>query len=550
MLKEIRIKNYALIEDLVFRPGSGLNVITGETGSGKSILLEALGLVLGDRADLRALRNPEERCVIEAVFDISAYGLKPWFEENELDFEDETIIRREILNSGKSRAFVNDTPVPLQVLRPLGEQLVSIHSQHESSDLLRPEYQLWILDVLAGQQENVAEYRLLHEEISKLEQHIYRVKEDQSRMQRERDFKQFQFAELDEAQLKTGELEELEAEAATLSHAEGIRLLAQEMEQSITEQDHAMADQLARWHKELTQMATGNAMLESLSSQMLNIGEELRELSRSMQRASDAISNDPERLQQLEERINRLHELSRKYHCQHPDELMAIRDALEAELAEEERQEGQLAEMEQKCAQKKEMRKTLAEALHEGRKQSVQTLSTQTEALLQQLGMPYAVFEPELEMREEYTTTGKTRVRFLFSANKGMKPADLSAVASGGERSRLMLALKTVLAGHTALPTMIFDEIDTGVSGAIATAIAVVLKTHADERQMLCITHSPQVAAAGIRHFKVAKHHDQERTYTELIELNTENRVFEIAQMLSGNNPGETALSHARALLK
>lgn len=550
MLKEIRIKNYALIEDLVFRPGSGLNVITGETGSGKSILLEALGLVLGDRADLRALRNPEERCVIEAVFDISAYGLKPWFEENELDFEDETIIRREILNSGKSRAFVNDTPVPLQVLRPLGEQLVSIHSQHESSDLLKPEYQLWILDVLAGQQKNVASYRLLHEEISKLEQHIYRVKEDQSRMQRERDFKQFQFAELDEAQLKAGELEELEAEAATLSHAEGIRLLAQEMEQSITEQDHAMADQLARWHKELTQMATGNAVLESLSSQMLNIGEELRELSRSMQRASDAISNDPERLQQLEERINRLHELSRKYHCQHPDELMAIRDALEAELAEEERQEGQLAEMEQKCAQKKEMRKTLAEALHEGRKQSVQTLSTQTEALLQQLGMPYAVFEPELEMREEYTTTGKTRVRFLFSANKGMKPADLSAVASGGERSRLMLALKTVLAGHTALPTMIFDEIDTGVSGAIATAIAEVLKTHADERQMLCITHSPQVAAAGIRHYKVAKHHDQERTYTELIELNAENRVLEIAQMLSGNNPGETALSHARALLK
>lgn len=549
MITSLSIKNYALIEKLAIDFSKGFSIITGETGAGKSIILGAMGLVLGKRADLSSLKNKEEKCVIEAYFDISKYNLKPFFEANDLDYEDETIIRREILPSGKSRAFINDSPVNLQELQDLSLFLIDIHSQQQTQELSEETVQFTIVDAIADNQSEIDHYQSL----------LKSYKEDQSRLNgllntqaesiKEQEYNTFLLNELVSAQLKSGEQEQLESDFEKLNNVETIKEAVDKSLALANEEQIGALSTLKEIKIALQKIASFAPEYADLLERISSLSIELDDISNELTNCSEKLINDPVQLDLISEKLQIIFNLQKKHQVTSVDELLAIQSSLENTLFELGNLESEIANLSQTIQDKTNELDVLAQIIHQKRSNAVPVLSDKLVTILATLGMPNVRINIEINAVDNYYKNGKDEINFLFSANKGTDFGLLKKVASGGEMSRIMLAVKAILAQYSKLPTLIFDEIDTGVSGEIAVRMGEIMKEMSQTMQIFAITHLPQIAAKGNAHFKVFKSTVGEDTQSELQLLNEEERVIEIAQMLSGTVVSESALNHAKSLL-
>ena len=549
MITSLSIKNYALIEKLAIDFSKGFSIITGETGAGKSIILGAMGLVLGKRADLTSLKNKEEKCVIEAYFDISKYNLKPFFEANDLDYEDETIIRREILPTGKSRAFINDSPVNLQELQELSLFLIDIHSQQQTQELSDETVQFAIVDAIVNNQNEIGNYQSL----------LKSYKEDKARLQslivkqaesiKEQEYNTFLLNELVAAQLKSGEQEQLEADFEKLNNVETIKEAVDKSLALANEEQIGALSTLKEIKLALQKIASFAPEYANLLERITSLAIELDDISDELINCSDKLIHDPIRLDLISEKLQLIFNLQKKHQVTSVDELLSIQTTLENNLFELGNLESDIAKLTQTIQDKANSLDALAQTIHQKRTVAVPVLSDKLIAILATLGMPNVRFNIEIKSTDNYYLNGKDEIQFLFSANKGTDFGLLKKVASGGEMSRIMLAVKAILAQYSKLPTLIFDEIDTGVSGEIAIRMGEIMKEMSHTMQIFAITHLPQIAAKGNAHFKVFKSTVGEDTQSELQLLNEEERVIEIAQMLSGAVVSDSALNHAKSLL-
>ncbi|MBP6374564.1 MAG: DNA repair protein RecN [Flavobacterium sp.] len=549
MITSLSINNYALIEKLAIDFSSGFTTITGETGAGKSILLGALGLVLGKRADLSSLKNKEEKCIIEAQFAIANYHLQAFFDEANLDYEDHTIIRREILPSGKSRAFVNDTPVNLQELQDLSVLLLDIHSQHETQELSDEKTQFQIIDAVAQNQIVLAEYQKTLKIYKATLAELHALEEQKINLLKEQDYHAFLLYELQAISLDELNLEELETQAQAL---ENVSLIKENLAKSyaIADQDAVgILAQLTEMKADLQRIAGFSAQFQQLQERVSATYIELKDIVAELASAADLVNEDPAALARIQEQLQQLYSLQKKHQVQTIPDLIAIRDGLSAKVATAAHLDETLTRLvEQKTKLALELDQ-LAATLHQNRVEAIPNLVHQWTTLLADLGMPAVRFEMKLVPTETYLAQGKENLHFLFSANAGSDLGLLKKVASGGEMSRIMLATKAILANYTQLPTLIFDEIDTGVSGEIATKMAAIMQSMSASRQVFAITHLPQIAAKGQVHYKVYKEAVLGSTQTQLKQLSAAERIIEIAEMLSGKDPAESAINHAKALL-
>ncbi len=549
MITALSIKNYALIERLTIDFSKGFSIITGETGAGKSIILGALGLVLGKRADLTSLKNKEEKCIIEAQFDISKYNLKAFFEANDLDYEDETIIRREILPSGKSRAFVNDSPVNLQELQDLGLFLIDIHSQQQTRELTDENVQFDIIDAIAANQEIITAYQSLLKSYKSDKAQLNLLIKKQSESNKEQEYHTFLLNELQAAQLKMGEQEELESVFEKLNNVESIREVIDRSLAIANEEQFGISGNLKEIKNALSRIASFAPEYQELLERITSLAIEFDDISAEMDRCSERIVSDPEQLEQTNQKLQLIYNLQKKHQVATVDDLLAIQAKLENEVVELGNIEEEIALLNTAIQEKTSALNALATTIHDNRIQAVPVLSEKMIQILATLGMPNTRFNIEVTQGETYFANGKDELQFLFSANKGTDFGLLKKVASGGEMSRIMLAVKAILAQYSKLPTLIFDEIDTGVSGEIAIKMGEIMKEMSKTMQIFAITHLPQIAAKGDAHFKVFKSTIDEDTQSELKLLSEEERVVEIAQMLSGTIVSDSALNHAKALL-
>ena len=549
MITSLSIKNYALIEKLAIDFSKGFSIITGETGAGKSIILGAMGLVLGKRADLTSLKNKEEKCVIEAYFDISKYNLQSFFEANDLDYENETIIRREILPSGKSRAFINDSPVNLQELQDLSLFLIDIHSQQQTQELSDEGVQFKIIDAIADNQAEIQSYQALLKSYKEDKSHLNSLLKKQAESIKEQEYNTFLLNELVAAQLKSGEQEQLEADFEKLNNVETIKE-AVDKSLALTNEEHigALAN-LKEIKNSLQRIASFAPEYASLLERITSLVIELDDISDELTNCSEKLINDPEQLDLISQKLQLIFNLQKKHQVTTVDELLAIQNTLETTLFELGNLESDIATLTQSIQDKANQLDALALAIHQKRTDAVPVLANQLITILDPLGMPNVRFNIEIKDTESYHQNGKDEIQFLFSANKGTDFGLLKKVASGGEMSRIMLAVKAILARYSKLPTLIFDEIDTGVSGEIAIRMGEIMKEMSQTMQIFAITHLPQIAAKGNAHFKVFKSTIGDDTQSELKLLNTEERVLEIAQMLSGAVVSDSALNHAKSLL-
>ncbi|MFY8214502.1 MAG: DNA repair protein RecN [Flavobacterium sp.] len=549
MITSLSINNYALIEKLAIDFSSGFTTITGETGAGKSILLGALGLVLGKRADLSSLKNKDEKCIIEAQFAIANYHLQAFFDEANLDYEDHTIIRREILPSGKSRAFVNDTPVNLQELQDLSVLLLDIHSQHETQELSDEKTQFQIIDAVAQNQIVLAEYQKTLKIYKATLAELHALEEQKINLLKEQDYHAFLLDELQAISLDQLDLEELETQAQAL---ENVSLIKENLAKSyaIADQDTVgILAQLTEMKADLQRIAGFSAQFQQLQERVSATYIELKDVVAELASAADLINEDPAALAWIQEQLQQLYSLQKKHQVQTIPDLIAIRDGLSAKVATAAHLDETLTRLaEQKTKLALELDQ-LAATLHHNRVEAIPILVDQWTTLLADLGMPAVRFEMKLVPTESYFAQGKENLHFLFSANAGSDLGLLKKVASGGEMSRIMLATKAILANYTQLPTLIFDEIDTGVSGEIATKMAAIMQSMSASRQVFAITHLPQIAAKGQVQYKVYKEAVLGSTQTQLKQLSAVERIVEIAEMLSGKDPAESAINHAKALL-
>ncbi|GGD91496.1 DNA repair protein RecN [Planktosalinus lacus] len=549
MITHLTIKNYALIEDIKVDFQKGLTIITGETGAGKSILLGALALLLGKRADLSSVKNSEKKCVIEAEFEVKNYKLQNLFTSLDLDYEDHTIIRREILPSGKSRAFVNDSPVNLSVLSELGDQLIDIHNQHQTLEVSSQNFQFEVLDALAKTQGLIQRYESALVEFKTKKKSLFQLKEKQQSSQKELDYNQHLLSELEEAKLKRGEHAEVEEEYEKLNNVEGIQETLSEIIQFFESEELGLRSTLNEIKSRLNKLKSYSKSYDSLSERIQSVQIELDDVFLDINSQLEMVEADPSRLQFLDERLKTLHKLQTKHHVLTIDELLEIQDKLSNEVDETSQLDERLDVLRNEINLLETQLNELAKEIHEKRASILNILKSKLEEILFQLGLPNASFKIELNFSDTFFENGKDELLFLFTANKGSSYGELKKVASGGELSRIMLAIKSVLANYSKLPTIIFDEIDTGVSGEIANKIGVILQSMSKNMQVVSITHLPQIAAKGDHHFKVYKEDNEEQTQTKLKQLNSENRLIEIAEMLSGDKKSESAIAHARELL-
>ncbi len=538
-----------MIEKLAIDFSSGFTTITGETGAGKSILLGALGLVLGKRADLSSLKNKDEKCIIEAQFAIANYHLQAFFDEANLDYEDHTIIRREILPSGKSRAFVNDTPVNLQELQDLSVLLLDIHSQHETQELSDEKTQFQIIDAVAQNQIVLAEYQKTLKIYKATLAELHALEEQKINLLKEQDYHAFLLDELQAISLDQLDLEELETQAQAL---ENVSLIKENLAKSyaIADQDTVgILAQLTEMKADLQRIAGFSAQFQQLQERVSATYIELKDVVAELASAADLVNEDPTSLARIQEQLQQLYSLQKKHQVQTISDLIAIRDGLSAKVATAAHLDETLTRLaEQKTKLTLDLDQ-LAATLHHNRVEAIPILVDQWTTLLADLGMPAVRFEMKLVPTESYLAQGKENLHFLFSANAGSDLGLLKKVASGGEMSRIMLATKAILANYTQLPTLIFDEIDTGVSGEIATKMAAIMQFMSGSRQVFAITHLPQIAAKGQVQYKVYKEAVLGSTQTQLKQLSAAERIVEIAEMLSGKDPAESAINHAKALL-
>ncbi|MDX2002560.1 MAG: DNA repair protein RecN [Chitinophagales bacterium] len=550
MLRKLTVRNYAIIDHLEIAFSPSLNIITGETGAGKSILLGALSLILGDRAESRSLFDESEKCVVEGVFDIAAYGLESFFGENDLDFEPTTIIRREINTAGKSRAFVNDTPVNLPILKQLGAQLVNLHSQHETLELSSASFQLQLLDTMAANDEPLKSYQLHFRQYYR--QRVLLDKLESQSMQEvgDLDYINYQYQELEEASLQTGEYERLEGELKLIENAESIKAALERISQ-VLDGEQAATSLLTTAQQAFRQVSGFDNELDALKERLQSAAIEVQDIAAEVGRFADKTAYDPERQQEITERLNQWNRLLAKHHLKTGDELIALREQLQAKISGADQITQDIAEAKKQLILYKELLEQAGKALSENRKAQITVIEKMVADRLSYVGMPDARLMVELQLQavENATIEGMDKVRFLFSANKGSRPDELKRIASGGELSRLMLVLKSLIAKSTALPTLIFDEIDTGVSGEVAHKVGQVLQELGEQHQVISITHLPQIASKGQYHLFVYKGLHNGKTVSRIKSLDSEERTLEIAKMLGGEKVSDAALHNAKELL-
>lgn len=549
MITSLAIKNYALIEKLTIDFSKGFSIITGETGAGKSIILGALGLALGKRADLTSLKNKEEKCVIEAHFEISKYNLRPFFEENDLDYEEETIIRREILPSGKSRAFINDSPVNLQELQELGLYLIDIHSQQQTQELSDESVQFKIIDAIANNLEIINSYQ------SELKKH----KADKSKLNalikrkaeasKEQEYNTFLLEELLTAKLKSGEQEVLEEDYEQLNNVEIIKESLDKSLAIANEEQIGIIHNLTEIKNAIQKISTFSADYALLFERITSLKIEFEDIAIELNACSEKLINDPEQLNLINQKLQLIYNLQKKHQVTTVDELITVQNTLENSVLELGNIDEEIVKLSALVETSAKQLNLICDTIHNNRQEAIPLLSQKMITILETLGMPNVRFKMELIPTAAYLENGKDELQFLISANKGTDFGLLKKVASGGEMSRIMLAVKAILAQYSKLPTLIFDEIDTGVSGEIANRMGEIMKEMSTQMQIFAITHLPQIAAKGNEHFKVFKSTVGEGTQSELKLLTSEERVVEIAQMLSGTVISDSALNHAKALL-
>ena len=551
MLKHLYIKNFTLIDELDIELHQGFSVITGETGAGKSIILGAIGLLLGQRADSKAIKNGADKCVIEAHFDLSNYAMEAFFDENEIEFDAaDTIIRRELTAAGKSRSFINDTPVSLSMLKELGEQLVDVHSQHQNLLLQKQDFQLNVVDIIAQDAQQLDAYQQTYSQLQTAKSQLQELKDNIERNRQNLDFLQFQYEELENAKLAVDEQEELEQQSETMEHAEDIKTALYEADNALAA-DETGAVTLVRsaFHslKGISQVMPNSA---ELSERLDSCYIELKDIADEVNSMLETTDFDPAELDRINARLDRIYELEKKYHVDTVDELISRRDELKQQLEGIENSDEALAELETKCQQLTDKSRQQANELTKLRQQAAAQIEDQLRQRLVPLGMPNVRFEVNVH-QGELNKNGQDSVSFLFSANTSTPLQPVAQVASGGEIARVMLSLKAMISGAVKLPTIIFDEIDTGVSGKIAEKMAEMMQEMGRmERQVISITHLPQIAALGSHHYRVSKEETPQGTISRMEELTEQQRIGEIAQMLSGSDVSDAAIQNAKELLR
>jgi DNA repair protein RecN (Recombination protein N) len=549
MLLALSIKNYALIEHLEVDFSNQFSIITGETGAGKSILLGALGLVLGNRADLSSLKDDQQKCVIEAQFQLSKYQLQTVFESNDLDYDDNTIIRREILPTGKSRAFVNDSPVNLQQLQELATYLIDIHSQNETRALVNEAYQIEVLDLVAQNEAFLKQYQNELKQYKSLQKQYNQLVSDKDSLVKEQEYNRFLLEELLQANLTSGEQELLEEELEKLSNVEFIKENLDKILAIANEEQIGLLSLLNETKQAFGRIQGFSSSFKDLSERINSIGIEFQDVLDETFRETDKIINDPERLEWVQNKLQAIYNLQKKHQVTSVDDLLIIQNQLDEKVVLVDELDTTIQKLEREIASQLEKVTDIANLISDQRKKVAPKLTTEMEVVLTQLGMHDAQLVFDFQKANSFLSTGNDLVILQFSANKGMPLGTLKKVASGGEMSRIMLALKAVLANYSNLPTIIFDEIDTGVSGEIAIKMGEIMKTMSQRLQVFAITHLPQIAAKGNQHYKVFKFNQGETTISELKQLSENERITEIAEMLSGKAITDSAIVHAKALL-
>ena len=551
MLRSLYIQNYALIEKLDISFEQGFSVITGETGAGKSIILGAIGLLLGQRADVKSIRTGATKCVIEARFDISNYQMRPFFEDNELEYEDECILRRELYASGKSRAFINDTPAQLAQMKELGEQLIDIHSQHQNLLLNKEGFQLNVLDLLAHDEPVLSAYQAVYKQWRQAQADLDKALERAARDKADEDYVRFQWEQLEEAHLAKGEQEELEQEAETLSHAEDIKASLYRTGQLFNDEEGGLLSNLKECCNVMADLQRVYPVAEEWANRLESAYIELKDIAGEVSDREEQVEFNPARLEEVNDRLNLLYSLQQKHRVNTVDELVALRDEYATRLASISSSDEEIETLKKHCEKLQGEVRHQAACLTEARGEAAREVERQMAARLVPLGMPNVRFVVDMGERKEPGPHGMDTVTFLFSANKNGTLQNISSVASGGEIARVMLSVQAMIAGAVKLPTIVFDEIDTGVSGEIADRMADIMQEMAhNERQVISITHLPQIASRGRAHYKVYKKDNETETNSHIRRLTDEERVEEIAHMLSGATLTEAALNNARTLLK
>ena len=551
MLKQLYIKNFTLIDELNIQMHPGFSVITGETGAGKSIILGAIGLLLGNRADSKSIKAGRDRCVIEAHFDLSKYDMQQFFTDNDIDEDlSDTIIRRELTAAGKSRAFINDTPVSLTKMRELGEQLVDIHSQHQNLLLQKEDFQLNVVDIIAQDEKQRKNYEAAYNQYKQANQKLNALKAEIEKNRENEDFLRFQFKELDEAQLQNGEQEELEQEYEMLSHSEDIKTALYQADNHLSGDDGNIIERLKQASEQLANIKDVYPEVTELLERIDSSYIELKDIAQEINGLTDHVEFDPARLETINERLDKLNSLQQKFHVRDLDELIETYHQLEEQLSHIDHSDEDVEALEQEVAQLLEKAQKQAKELTAIRTKAAKKVEEEMKQRLIPLGIPNVRFSISLT-EKPLCHDGGDKVSFLFSANKSTPLQPVTQVASGGEIARVMLSLKAMISGAVKLPTIIFDEIDTGVSGKIAEKMAqIMVEMGNHERQVLSITHLPQIAAMGSHHYKVSKEETDEGTISRMTELSQQERIQEIAQMLSGSDVSEAALANAKELLK
>ena len=551
MLKQLYIKNFTLIDELNISLYPGFSVITGETGAGKSIILGAIGLLLGNRADSKAIKAGRDRCVIEAHFDLSRYGMQKFFDDNDIDYDaDDTIIRRELTAAGKSRAFINDTPVPLTRMRELGEQLVDIHSQHQNLLLQKEDFQLNVVDIIAQDADQLKVYQKEYYAYCKAKELLEELKAEIAKNRENEEFMRFQHKELDDANLQEGELEQLEQEAETLSHSEDIKTALFEADNALSGDDDSILDKLKNATHHLENICDVYPSMADVAGRMQSSYIELKDIAQEISSSVDHVEFDPNRLDAINTRLDKLYTLQQKFHVETVTELIATRDRIAEQLSHIDNGDEDIEEKEKEVAALLAKAEKQAALLTSIRQKSAKAIEKEMKGRLIPLGIPNVRFEIAFADKP-LSGNGADKVSFLFSANKSTQLQPVSQVASGGEIARVMLSLKAMISGAVKLPTIIFDEIDTGVSGKIAEKMADIMEEMGlQNRQVLSITHLPQIAAKGSHHYKVLKEETENGTISHMKELNNQERIEEIAQMLSGSDITQAALANAKELLR
>ena len=549
MLKQLHISNYALIDKLNVSFESGFNVITGETGAGKSILLGALGFALGDRADTNVLYDKDKKCVVEAQFELKDNTLQSFFEENDLDFETDCIFRRELSPQKKSRAFINDTPVALQAMKEIGSQLVDIHSQHDSLLLTDADFQLRLLDDIAQNNSLLTDYQEEYGNYNQLKRSLGDLKEMATKNTAENDYLKFQLDELDKADLKEGEYAEIEQTLSVMENSEEIKTLLVTANGLMEDAETAILGQVNELSSTLSRLKHLLPDAESLFERIENLKVELKDIAYDLRHKEDETQFDEEQLQNLQERYDLLSRLMMKHRLNEFEELIALRDSLKEKVNAFENIDEAIAQTEKQLKTSEKQLSSLAKNLHEKRCQAAVAFGEKVAQLVRQLAMPFAQFQVSVESQETFGSKGSDEIRFLFSANKGVAPDDIRRVASGGELSRLMLSIKSAVSDYNYIPTLIFDEIDTGVSGEVAAKIGGIMRQMGHSLQLISITHLPQVASQALHHYFIYKDNKGERTQSHIRLLNSSERTNEIAKMLSNDTITPEALRAAEVLL-